>query len=479
MAEKKKNRFSRREFLLSGLLAALGLYGYINKRQILSLARKLYARYLDRKPNIIVIAMDTLRADRLGCYGNTRGISPNIDEFAKDGTLYWNTLAQSNWTLPAFCSIFTGLYPHQHFTGMGFEKKLNRYLTKLPRGFPTLAEVLSAMGYMTVAYTGGIYLSPHVNLDRGFDEFYMVNEDSVREVKANDLPWQLDNSTDWLVKNHKKRKFFLFIHSYECHNPWVAPKKYVDSLDPNYDGPQVYTDIPKDLYNGERLPTDAEIERYKTIYDAEVMFSDDLLGEFFSFLKKEGIYDDSLIIFTSDHGEEFFEHGGWKHGHRSMYDEVLRVPVIIKYPKNEIVGVNYDRLARQIDIMPTILYDVLKVERGLVEMAGQPLSEPISEPYSISETKMRATGIEYFGFRSDSKKYIIGKDPVEHMAFDLKKNPNETNDIADELSLMMEEVSYIAHNAESYYVDNRKNIGKSETVDEKTIKRLKELGYLQ
>ena len=418
----KKNKVSRRTFILSGILASLsGFWAYKNRHKIYPWVKYPYIHYLDDRPNIIMIAMDTLRADHLGCYGYHRNISPNIDAFSKDSVLYWNTMSQSNWTLPAFCSLFTSRYPHSHATGIGVDKDRKAILSSLSKNLITLTDILNTKGYYNVAFTGGYYVSKMSGLNKGFREFYEISRNLT--ATPNDLPWQIENATTWIKKNSKHKRFFLFMHSYECHGPYVAPKKYIDIIDPHYQGPLLTGNLRKDLRinNKFRKPTEIEIKRYNTFYDAEILFSDSLLGDFFYLLKDLDIYDNSLIIFLSDHGEEFYDHKKWEH-RQTMYEEMLRVPIIIKFPNGIKTGINTKRLARLIDIMPTILYDILEIPKDRFNMEGKPLSEQLdNDEISISESSMSFEGIDMFAFRNDNLKYIIKRNGTIYLTKQIKR----------------------------------------------------------
>jgi arylsulfatase A-like enzyme len=481
--KEKRGKSSRRTFLLSGILAAVGALGaYIHRKPLTSLARGFHTRYIDTRPNIIMVLMDTLRADHLGCYGYQRPISKNIDRFSRDGVLFQNTMAQSNWTLPSISSLFTSLFPHQHAAGLPIKDDVMR--SPLPDSFTTLAEVLSEVGYYTMAVTGGAYVSTEANMDRGFREFHEISSkhDYDKGYLANDLPLQLRKATELVLDHYKRDKFFLFIHSYECHNPLIPPQKLVDYLDPHYDGPPVTGNIFADLRSiGQKNPHPLGLERIKTLYDAEIMFSDHLLGLFFKMLEEVGIYDDVLIIFLSDHGVEYYEHGGWRHGLRNLFEELVRIPIIFKYPKGRMKGVDTDRLARLIDIMPTILIDVLGLPDTLVPMEGVPLSRPVGESMSISEAMMSVEELGLFARRIGDIKYIVSNEKGTGSAYDLRVDPTEGNDVALSYSGELEEAVAYAGRAEELFLRNLSEYqsGVEVKIDEKNFQTLRDLGYLE
>lgn len=483
--EDKIENPNRRKFLLSGLLFILGVFcAYIYRGAASALFKGLYNRFIDKRPNIIMILMDTLRADHLGCYGYHRPISKNIDEFAKDGILYSETMAQSNWTLPSISSLFTSLFPHQHSACIPV--KGNVMSTPLPDSFPTLAGILKDHGYHTMAVTGGAYVSAEANMDLGFQEFHEVSykHDYEKGYLKNDLPHQLKKATELILDNYKKEKFFLFLHSYECHYPFIAPKKIVDILDPDYDDHALTEDMVSDLRHLANLgdnPTPEDLSRINALYDAEIMFSDDLLGLFFNMLKEIGIYDDTLIVFLSDHGVEFFEHKEWKHGRRNLFEEMVRVPVIFKYPKNKPKGINHDRLARLIDIMPTILIDILGIETKDLKMEGVPLSQDLKDEGSISEAMMSENNLGLFSVRSGKVKYIIDNDRNEARAFDLDEDPSESRNISDKYKEELGEAAIFARRAEEVFLENlgKSRSGEDVKITEEDFRLMMDLGYIE
>ncbi|MBN1572777.1 MAG: sulfatase [Deltaproteobacteria bacterium] len=482
MAKDKDNKkkINRRKFILSGGLTALAAYSsYRNWDKLLPFIKFPYTRFFDKRPNIMIIALDTLRADHLGCYGYGRGISPNIDNFSKDATLYWNTMSQSNWTLPAFSSLFTSLYPHRHANGIGYDTKNKITGSSLPKNIPNLADILSHMGYYTNAITGGYYVSDTVGFDIGFKKFHQMGNPTQGIRK--DLPLQIEMARDWITRNHSFTKFFMFFHTYECHNPYRPPQKYLDMIDPLYNGPPISGNVTHDFVL-KRTPGITEVtpeivERYISLYDAEILYTDAVVGEFFGFLKEKGIYDDSLIILLSDHGDEFYERGGWNHGH-TMYDELLRVPIIVKYPGGEKTGVDSLRLARLIDVMPTILFDVLGVEREGWFMEGVPLSEPLDDPIGIAEGKMTWDGMNLFSLRQGELKYVFDENERRTMVFDLKEDPGEKRNLIRKRRDEALRIESIAKDYESIYMSNLKNLLDPKSVDDETIEVLKDLGYL-
>ena len=295
------------------------------------------------RPNIIIYLVDTLRADRLGAYGHDRDVSPNIDRFAAGATLFENARAQSSWTLPAVASIFTGLWPPAHGV-VGTEDKLS------PDAI-TLAEHLRSAGYATSAIVANGFPSSTWGLDQGFED-HLKLPDGQRESHQ-----VLERTISWLESRDRGRPFFLYLHTLDPHNPYLPAEEFRKRFAADAD--EVYRAI---LANPKRTrwePTERIVSQLFSLYDALIAQNDDSFGLTLDYLEKENLFEDSLIVFVADHGEEFFEHGSWTHG-ANLFGETLNVPLIIKLPgqteARRIAGV-----AQQIDLLPTLL-EVLEID---------------------------------------------------------------------------------------------------------------------
>lgn len=310
-------------------------------------------------PNVILIAVDTLRADHLSCYGYAAIATPHVDGLAADGVRFANAFSQASWTRPSMATILTGLYPSSHTT----VHKADR----LPDRVETLAERLGAAGYYTAGFVDNANLAPGFNFQQGFveyrflapDLFFFADEPAaqltlysgLRLVRERFLARYVDvrnyyqpgetvrgEVEGWLANGAERRPFFLFVHFMDPHDPYFVHP-----------------------YNGEGYarvaypnPSPAEAEKLRRLYDGEIVYLDAQLGLFFDTLRKRGLYDDALIILTADHGEEFHEHGGWWHG-TTLYDEQMHVPLIVKLPAGRAKGEVVSALATSLDIVPTVL----------------------------------------------------------------------------------------------------------------------------
>lgn len=295
-----------------------------------------------KKPHgIILISLDTLRADHLGTYGYHRNTSPSIDAFAKEGIVFENAAVQSPWTLPSHMSIMTSLYPSFH----GVIKKSSR----LPDNHVTLAGLLRKGGYQTAAFTDGGNVGSVFGFNRGFDLY----EDEWVGI-ANTIP----KAEKWLDEKGSQ-PFFLFIHCYDIHSPYNPPPPYNALFhDFPYRGnlvpstPTLLSTI-NNKENASKI-TDEDIRHFIALYDGGIRYTDDHIGGFLTYLRDKGLYDDSLIIITSDHGEEFMEHGAFSHW-QLYYRPNLHVPLIMHIPGYSGKEIRIDQLVQSIDLLPTIV----------------------------------------------------------------------------------------------------------------------------
>ncbi|MFT4978867.1 MAG: arylsulfatase A-like enzyme [Myxococcota bacterium] len=286
------------------------------------------------KPDIVLVVVDTLRADHLGVYGHTRPTSPNIDQLASEGLWFSRAYAQSGWTLASFSSLLTGLLPHQHCVGRDM-KDATRF-GSLPEEITTLAEALSAEGYATAAVMNNTFLAPAFNLDQGFGDDYLwqgAHNDSHRTAAET-----VALGTAWLDK--QDRPAFLLLHMMEPHLDYSAPTPQRGTFLPDPPFPMPLADPRVLLQAGTHALTPEFVDAVKAVYDEEILAADAAVGTLRATL---AVRDrPTWTILTADHGEEFWDHGGFEHGH-SLYSELTRVPLIVSGPelktRGEVTGV--------------------------------------------------------------------------------------------------------------------------------------------
>jgi arylsulfatase A-like enzyme/Flp pilus assembly protein TadD len=393
------------------------------------------------QPNIVLITVDTLRADHLGCYGYKLIRTPNIDRLAAAGTRFTTVVSAAPLTLPAHSSIMTGAYPAFHgvHDNVGY---------RLSPSVETLAQILKARGYATGGVVGAYILDRAFGLSTGFD-FYYDHFDEVTDQNDTVNMAQLkrsgsqviDQAIAW-VKRTQKRPFFLWAHLYDPHDPYNPPAPFQ----------QEYAASP---------------------YDGEIAYVDQQIGRLAGFLREAGLYQNTLIVLTADHGESLGEHRELRHGY-FVYDATLLVPLIIK-PPGAANPSTVDRQVRSIDIAPTIL-KLAGIPKGKM-MQGTDLSAANSAPEAYSETFYPAQ----FGWstlrslRVNNLKYIEAPRPE---LYDLAKDSGESNNQAAQRPAVAGELRAKLINIElsAKAPDEQRNASKPLTPEE--IDKLARLGYV-
>jgi len=263
-------------------------------------------------PHVFLITIDTLRADRLGCYGYPVNTSPTIDSFSQEGVLFERHYAQAPLTLPSHASILTGLYPFQH----GIRANA---IYKLTPSALSLAEILNERRYRTGAIISAGILHPCFGLGQGF-ELYSWDAEKTKSMAQTDAEFATQRAIEWMTLREGKDSNFLWIHYYDPHDPMKPPPRF----------------------------------RFAKLYDGEVAYADEQVGVFLNYLKKEGLYESSFVIITSDHGQNLGEHDYGGHT-LSLYEQTMRIPMIIKFPYGEYAGIQVSSRTRSIDLFPTLL----------------------------------------------------------------------------------------------------------------------------
>ena len=293
--------------------------------------------------HIIFIALDTLRGDQIGALAGKDNIplTPNIDKFIKDSLYFKNAYAQTSWTLPSFMSLFTGLYEYNHEVGIR---------NPLAHAKPFLIETLSQK-FITFGFHGGKVMNSLRGFSRGFDSYKHFRFAGALFPKGGRSLFQ---KAVELLKTSHFPDLFLFLHTYQIHAPYTPPAEFLARLNKS----PLYEKLDAINYNNPAktyLPVDEDLKKsLKELYQAEILAFDSYFGEFIDELKKMNLYDNAMIVFMSDHGEEFFDHKGWGHSH-SLYNELIKVPIIIKFPGSRFKDRKILDTVGVIDILPTIL----------------------------------------------------------------------------------------------------------------------------
>ena len=380
------------------------------------------------RANVLMVVIDTLRADGLGLGGAARPTSPRLDALARESLVVERSVAQASWTKPSMASIFTSLHPGQH--GTVEETTANRLAPSLT----TLAECFARGGY----HTGGVSENPHVSpatgFERGFETLTTLNG------FRGDRAWVVHTARQWLTKHAETRAdapFFLYVHFLDPHGPYEPGppwrERFTDGL--TTDQPLVREGKVGPLSEGTELKvalTPGDVAYLRALYEAEIREADAAVESLLGELEARGWLADTVVLVTSDHGEEFLEHDALKHGYQ-LYEETLRVPLVLRVPG---VAPRREReaTAQHIDLAPTLLELVgLAVPPTFQGRSLVPLvrGEPLAAAAIVSETSWR--GIDLACARLGRHKLIVDRVADRELLFDLVDDPAETRDrLADE-----------------------------------------------
>jgi arylsulfatase A-like enzyme len=437
-------------------------------------------------PNILLITLDTTRWDYVSAYGQRENIPPAIDTLAKEGVLYKNAISPSSWTLPSHASIFTGLLPtfhgaHYVKTDAEVDDALFK-ANKLSPDLPTLAEELKKAGYRTGAIIGGPLLHSRFGVDRGFDYYYDKNLRSYKEAEFyRNAADTTSLATDWL-KNHlhvtEGEPFFLFLNYFDAHTPYIPPEPWGMP-----DAPEELISIHggryDDVFKGERELTEEESKVLLSQYAGEIGFMDKQIERLFFEMKRLAVYDSTVIVATSDHGESFGEHRLLGHG-RALYEELIRVPLIIKYPLEDVKTGVVERRVSIVSLMPTLLeYIGLRIPDTV---ASGTLDE--EEQILVAESTRDIAWIVAFGERFDKDSKVlydgnykwIWNSTGKHELYDISNDPTEEKnlfgtlpDLEERLRSRIEPLIAASQRASTY---------NPAEIDNEMRENLRKLGYL-
>jgi arylsulfatase A-like enzyme len=401
-------------------------------------------------PNLILVSMDAVRPDHLSAYGYLRTTTPHLTEMAREGLLFTQAVATSCWTLPSHASILTGLYTFGH--GASF-----RY-SRIKEGVISLARWLKARGYSTAAVVSAPYLMGRFGLKQGFDLY-----DDGMPAKGKKTALDVNQTAcRWLENNHQS-PFFLFLHYFDAHTPYVPPAPYNTLYDPDYQGLM----SGEHFAHGERVLKEQitlgqeDRQHLIALYDGAIAYQDEQLGRLFKILSGLGHTRDTIWAFTSDHGEAFGEHNLWLHGH-SLYEEMLRIPLIIYYPRLIPIPNVISSQVSQADLMPTLLdmmgFPVPEQIHGKSHWPLNPSQESGSSivfghvdrfPYLVKNYGPRFDR-DLWSIRTESRKYIRSS-RGETELYDLTLDPGE---MENQAHAFPEETDYYRHILEEVFFKN-------------------------
>ena len=409
-------------------------------------------------PNVLLVSIDTLRADALGAYGNAAARTPALDRVAAEGVTFEQAISPAPWTLPALASVMTGLYPRHHGAGAIANRRDPLGRTPLAPGVTTLAETFARHGYRTHAIVTNPYLLARSGLAAGFESYENLTflSEAMITGRANAAQWLLDHVapqlvvgdrgvevSDWAVRwlEHvgTDRPFFLWLHYIDPHGPYggTPGSRHKSFRGDSSFGSAASHDLlldgrspdPVRLRSGEVRLDDQGKRTMRALYDGEVAEVDRQVGRVLAALDRRGLASGTLVVCVSDHGEEFWDHGGVEHGH-TLYDELLHVALLLRWPGHLQAGLRVPGVASSVDIAPTVR-ELARLPAGHpsdgVSLVGSLRGAPSPPRAVLSENLLFAE--ERVAVRTDTAKLIRWANGKEE-AYDLRRDPAERRDLA-------------------------------------------------
>ena len=486
-----------------------------------------------RPVNVVVIVLDTLRADRLGCYGYARETSPNLDRLASEGFLFENTVTASPWTAPSLISLMTSLYPAAH------DVRDTPHPGLLAEGVTTLAEILRERGYETAAFTEGGYAKSDFGLGQGFELYpeEAIDAEAGHAIVGHPsrIVENVGRTVRWLGER-TDRPFFLFFHTYEVHAPYRAPEAHVHRFLPGYDeqrehdavrsvterwnasreidrdgaltvamhrrrcaqqddlprfaDPYAYSDRTAELgLAPEQLAHLPEMrERMNDLYDAGIRHADEQVERILAVLRERRMLDNTLVVFVSDHGEGLGEHGRLEHG-EVLYGEVLLVPLILRVPeplrRDLPRSGRVEPIVRTVDVLPTVL-DLLAIPHDGLPMQGSSLlglmkgGSEDRPGFSHARTVERPFDTEE-SVRMGPWRLILDTASGATLLYDLRSDPGALRDVSAQHPEVVERLRGLLDAQRARDAALRAELGGSTApgvLDEATRRELRNLGYV-
>ena len=439
-----------------------------------------------QRAHVVLISIDTLRPDHLGCYGHARDTSPHMDAIAAKGIVFEQAHSHSSRTAPAHMTMLTGLLPEAHGV-VNFDTDGN---TRLPDDVPTLASHLAGQGYRTVAVTAGGNVKSTMGFDRGFESWTEIPH-GPGDVEA------IFDAGLAALEQAPGQDLFLFLHTYAVHDPYVPPEEFsAPFLDPDYDGaipsspaalaalagPE-WIDQHRAYWSRVDPEAPADVRRLRDLYDGAIARVDAQIGRLGTALERLGQRRRTLFVITSDHGEEFGEHGGFQHG--TLYEECLRVPLILLPPPAAGARFGVQMPARieepfgLVDLMPTLLELLrLPVPDDVQGRSRWPLLLGVqgSAPQLAASYPRRGLA----SLRLGDLKLIHDAGRVESELYDLAVDPGERDDLAWHRADLHRDLLEQLRRLQAESARRLEALGGAAdaTLDDETRRHLQALGYL-
>lgn len=441
----------------------------------------------ENAPNVLLIVVDTLRADHLPAYGYERGSTPNLDRFAEDAVRYEWAFANASWTRPSFASILTGRYASSH----GVMGKPDA----LPDELVTLPEVLQENGYTTAGFVTNFNVAPYFNFQQGFDEYEFLEpafvlgaDDAAAKLllvqamrqtieKMRARSGSVQPGTAYQDAETVNRRLFAWLDERPEGEPFFLFAGYMDPHDPYFPHPYDGTGYAR---AANQRPDLSEAPRLRELYDGEITYWDEHFGRLIEELKRRGVYDDTMIVITSDHGEEFGEHGGFWHG-TTLYDEQLHIPLYVKYPRNARAGTRTSHWVQLIDLMPSILGEIglpipEGVQGGRLDQGTELVFAEESHEGNVLASVRERRDFEERKIITANAGNPRGLEPVE--LYRTAEDPGEQSNVAEEERERVQALMRTLQEAQQRAAEGAVETSETRELDEDTRRQLCAIGYL-
>jgi arylsulfatase A-like enzyme len=482
-----KRRLPRRKLLQSALLgAAAGLIACESKEEAAKPTKQDYGQVAQpavtaasgrsaQSANAIVICLDTLRADHLGCYGNDWIKTPNMDALARESIVFTRAFPQAMPTIPMRLVLHTGQHgwPYRQWVSRVGVDRLWEGWGPIPEESVTLSEILVQENFQTGFVTDTYhYWAPGMNFHRGFRQHlfvrgqeldgyrsplpvtqeqvdavfnpdvsgdlegmkfyatisvqgYLANQAGRAKEEDYQTPRVFNEAINWLEASRKASRFFLLLDAFDPHEPWDPPQEYVDMYDPGYEGRGMIAP----LYSPVNYLSEAELKQMRARYAGEVTFADKWLGVFLDRANQLGMLDNTLLIFTSDHGHQLAEHGIIGKLPQGMFHELMDVPLMIRRPGGEGAGQRVDALVQHQDIMPTVL-NFLGIPPA-VPLPGLDLVD-LAEGHVPPRDHVSSGLKNYSWCRDERYTFMMMNDGSDQRLYDMNADPLQTHNLVNE-----------------------------------------------
>ncbi len=438
----------------------------------------------EKPVNVLLVVVDTLRADRLGCQGNSSGLTPSIDRAAAGGVRFSRASAHSPWTLPSVASLLTSRHPSQHRAG----EKLGPFrFSTLPEQIPTLPQRFGDAGYRTAAVINVDFLSSAFGMTRGFEavDFAASESNSGTRIAAPTTDAALQR-----LDELKGAPFFLLVHYFDPHLEYDPPAEFRrrHARQPDRAGRGHLFGSKAEmtaLRQGRIRLAPALLSRLEGLYDAEVAYTDREIGRLLDGLATLELDSSTLVVITADHGEEFGDHQGFEHGH-TLYEELLHVPLVVRLPGRLPEGLVLDSSVRQIDLAPTVLE--LTGLSPVESFAGKSLV-PLIEGREQGDRPVFAEGnfwgADLYSWQSEGFKLILrpgeGKEAAARAElYDRRQDPDEQTDLAgrsvERRDRMLADLQWVREQLDT---GREHRAADAVDLDAEQVRRLQALGYLE